>query len=455
MTLGTKGRGCMAALWLVALLGPALAWGQVLTLTPSLTVGGRYDDNIFQSADNEVDDYITLISPAVELRYAPRNETLLTLAYQPAFHIFADHDRQNYDSHRINLALESPLSRRFSLELDDELLITEEPGDRLREVEDIGDNPDARPDSDQGRGRTLRNTATASLSATLAPRLSLGLLFESLIEDVEDNDELDEYRYLLGAEMAYLTHVARQNRATLTYTANFFTFSNNCSTREQTLGECTRREDDGFLVHTVMAGYEHNLSSTLSARVAIGYATTTSDRDEVDGNDFIVGGAGIMKTLRTGQLAFNYERSVTSGGGNADQVVADRFIGRIRFRPTPKITTSLSGSVAFLDHQNRHNNDRTFYVLRPSIEYQMLRFLGLHADYRIAWADYQEGNRADRTDQRFRGGLVFTVRTWLFIDLMYQYRDRAFDSAAENRERSEYTRNEVMLSVTYRPTLRF
>ena len=445
----------MAALWLVALLGPALAWGQVLTLTPSLTVGGRYDDNIFQSADNEVDDYITLISPAVELRYAPRNETLLTLAYQPAFHIFADHDSQNYDSHRANLALESPLSRRFSLELDDELLITEEPDDRLREVEDIGDNPDARPGSDQGRGRTLRNTATASLSATLAPRLSLGVLFESLIEDVEDNDELDEYRYLLGAEMAYLTHVARQNRATLTYTANIFTFSNNCSASERGRGECDRRDDDGFLVHTVMAGYEHNLSSTLSARVALGYATTTSDRDEVDGNDFIVGSAGIVKTLRTGQLALSYERSVTSGGGNADQVVADRFIGRIRFRPTPKITTSVSGSVAFLDHQDRHANDRTFYVLRPSIEYQMLRFLGLHADYRIAWADFQEGGVADRTDQRFRGGLVFTVRTWLFIDLMYQYRDRAFDSARTSREDDEYTRNEVMLSVTYRPTLRF
>ena len=456
MTLGMRGWGRIAALWLAMLLGPALAWSQVLTLTPSLTVGERYDDNIFQSADNEEDDYITMISPAVELRYAPRAETLLTFAYQPAFHIFAEHDSQNFSSHRANLTVESPLSRRFSLQLDDELLVTEEPGDRLREVEDIGDNPDARPGSDEGRDRTLRNTATASLNAMLAPRLSLGFLFESLIEDVGDNDELDEYRYLLGGELAYLTHVARQNRATLTYTANFFTFSNNCSAGEEAAGECNRREDDGFLVHTVMAGYEHNLSSTLVARAAIGYATTSSDRNDIDGNDTILGRAGLIKTLRTGQWALSYERSFTADGGNANQVIADRFIGRIRFQPTPKITASVSGGLTWLNVKENNDGDRTVYTIRPSIQYQMLRFLGVHADYRWLWVDYQEGDRADRADQRFRGGFVFTIRDWLFIDLVYQYRNRAFDSTVvDDRERNEFTRNEVILSVTYKPTLRF
>ncbi|ETX02225.1 MAG: hypothetical protein ETSY1_04375 [Candidatus Entotheonella factor] len=468
MTMGIWGRTRILTVLLVSFLAPALAWGQVLTLTPSLTIEERYDDNIFQRSgeadpvtgvvEEEEDDFITTISPAVQLRYIPRPETVVTFEYQPAFRIFADHSGQNHVSHRLDFTLESPLSRRFSLEIGEQLVITEEPGDRTREVDDPGGNLDAFADSDEERERTIRNTANISLNAGLTPRLSLGLLFENLIEEVDDNDELDEFRYVIGTELGYLTNVARQNRAIFTYTATIFTFSNNCDVGE---AGCTPQNDEGFTVHTVTGGYEHNLSATLTARASIGYATTASDRDDLDGNDAVVGSIGFIQTLRTGQAALSFERSFTSGGGTSDEVVSSRFIGRLRFQPTPKVTTALSGSLAILDFEQANVNalnddDRTFFTIRPTIQYQVLRYLGFNAAYNFSLSNFQEDERADRTDHRFSIGAVFAIRAGLFVDLTYQHRNRKFDSTpGENREDGEFTRNEVILSLTYRPTFRF
>jgi hypothetical protein len=457
-TMGMWGRKRLLALLMVSLLGPAVAWGQVLTLTPSLTIGAQYDDNIFQEDEDAEDDFITTISPGIQLRYVPRTETMLTFEYQPALNFFADNDDENFVSHRLDFDFESPLSRRFALQVSDLLVITEEPGDRIREVDDIDPNPDARPGSREARERTLRNVARVALDAGLTARTSLGLLFESLIEDVEDDDELNEFRYLLGTELGYLTDVARQNRAFLSYAATIFTFSNNCEVGDT---GCSPQNDQGFTVHAITAGYEHNLSATLTAQARIGYADTVSDRDDVDGNDAIVGSIGMVKTLRTGQLAFSYDRNFTSGGGTSDQVIADRFVGRFNIRPTPKITTALAASYTFLDYEQENvsainDDDRTFLTIRPSVQYQMLRFLGFHAAYNYSFSNYQEDVRADRTEHRLQAGAVLTIRAGLFVDLTYQYHYRSYDDTPEsNRRDEEYSRNEILLSVTYRPTLRF
>jgi hypothetical protein len=69
---------------------------------------------------------------------------------------------------------------------------------------------------------------------------------------------------------------------------------------------------------------------------------------------------------------------------------------------------------------------------------------------------FKEDVRADRTDHEFSVGAVLAIRTGLFVDLAYQYRNRVLDSTVEDaRENEQFTRNEILLSVTYQPTLRF
>src|SRR5438874_4443040 len=59
--------------FLLCLLVATAASGQEpsqrLTLTPSLSIGERYDDNIFETQTNKQHDFITVISPGIHVRY--------------------------------------------------------------------------------------------------------------------------------------------------------------------------------------------------------------------------------------------------------------------------------------------------------------------------------------------------------------------------------------------------
>jgi hypothetical protein len=142
-------------------------------------------------------------------------------------------------------------------------------------------------------------------------------------------------------------------------------------------------------------------------------------------------------------------------------VISNRFIGRIRFQPTPKITAALSSAFAILNVEQEkisplNDDDRTFFTIRPSIEYQVLRYLGFNAAYNFAYSNYQEDVRSDRADQQLSVGAVLAIRAGWFVNLTYEYRDRAFDTTPEdNREDEEFSRNQILLSVTYQPTFRF
>src|SRR5207244_3414104 len=86
--------------------------GQRLTLTPSLSLGERYDDNIFETRTGKQHDFITVLSPGIRAQYfptAPTLGTLLDFDYRADFEVFADHSSENNVAHRLSLTLESPL----------------------------------------------------------------------------------------------------------------------------------------------------------------------------------------------------------------------------------------------------------------------------------------------------------------------------------------------------------
>ena len=61
----------------------------------------------------------------------------------------------------------------------------------------------------------------------LGGRTALGVLFESLIDDVDIPEELDEFRYTVGAELGYVVNVARDSRVLVAYQVTFHTFRDN------------------------------------------------------------------------------------------------------------------------------------------------------------------------------------------------------------------------------------
>lgn len=445
------------------LVYPTVSFGQRLILTPSLSVGERYDDNIFQEQEEE-DDFITVITPGIALLYRPTALTTVDFRYRPSFEFFSDNSDENQVAQSAWLTVRSPLTRRLSLNLRDRLIITDEPGDRDRirpltpvevgedleepPVDDIDDpsiDGGTRDESRERRERTIRNFINAVLDIQLTGRTSLGLLFESLIEDVNVDDEVDEYRYGVGAELGYLTNVARGNQASLAYDVTFFTFSRNSDSPDAA-------DAEDFQAHTITIGYLHNFTPTLTAEARFGYAFTASNDDELDGNADFAGSLDITKRLRTGAASFRYERSFTSGRGQGGVVLIDRFLAVFSSRISPKITARLQGDVSLLDFQEDNNEDRLFFAARPSLVYEVLRFWRLSLAYEFEFNDFDESSQPDRTNHHLTFISQFILQRGLSLDVTYRFRSRRFDGV---QRFDEYDRNEIMLSITYAPTLRF
>lgn len=417
--------------------------GQTLTLTPSLSLAERYDSNIFETDTAEETDFITTISPGIRWRYQPSSETLLEGNYNVNFEFFAENTDQNQVGQRGNLRFSSPISRLFSIAVSDSLIITEEPVDRVVEIDQ---ETGLRPTSQESRQQTIRNRATATLDVLLTARSTLSLLFDSLIEDVEAPDEVDEFRYTLGVELGYLTHIRRNSRIRLFYDVTFHTFSENAPVAPGT-------EQADFEVHTINIGYRHEFSPTLSGDVAAGYAITTSEDPIIDGDTAFVANVGITKALRTGAIALRYRRTLTSGRGEGGSVLADIFTATASSRLAPKITASLGTNLSFFNFQESDANNRTFWAVRPTLIYEVLRFWALSLAYDFSLTDFEGAEEADRTDHRFSFSSQFTVRQSLFLSLSYLYRSRHFGEGIP--EDNEFDRHQVMLTLTYAPTFLF
>src|SRR4029450_10138893 len=144
-----------------------------LTLTPSLSLGERYDDNIFEDPTNKQHDFITVLSPGIRVQYLPTAPTLGTqfdFDYRAAIEFFADHPSENHVGHRLSLMLDSPLAPSLDVRFRDLLLITEDP---LGRDQPLSNPTGSRPVSQQQPERTLHNEAEGRVDIRLGGRTSL------------------------------------------------------------------------------------------------------------------------------------------------------------------------------------------------------------------------------------------------------------------------------------------
>jgi hypothetical protein len=424
-----------------------------LVLIPYLTLSERYDDNIFQNSANKEDDFVTTITPGIRLYYVPRRDTRLNFEYRADFDIYAENSDANEGAHRLDLRFTGQLTRLLLLEASERFSLTEDPGDRIIDPEDTGGNPE----SEQRRGQVLRNDARVRLGVQVTPRIDLTPYFAHLLRDVDEPDEVDETRYQIGGEIGYLTNTLRRNRAFASYDVTFFDFSRNGIPEQG-----APPDETDFVVHTANVGYRHNFTSTLVADAAIGYAVAVSDSDDPNDDDesSVVGTIGFIKTLRTGAYSLRYSRSFTSGGGGGGRAVGDIFLGTFSANVTPKILATLTSTLAFVDQRDALANqafttarsDRVFWIIRPSLTYQMLRFWSFSVAYDYATTN-ADNNFEDRHDHRVTVSTQFTIRERLFLSLTYRYTTRDFDEQGPLQANESFDRNQVVLSITYAPPL--
>jgi hypothetical protein len=429
--------------WMLAV--PA-SYAQRLTLTPSLSVGERYDSNIFQESSGETDDFITLVSPGIRVEYismAPTPDTKLEFDYRADFEFFADESDQNQIAHFGFVQFSSQLTRTLALRVLDRLVITEDPLER-EEVRD--QNTGLGPTSQQTRDRTLVNRGDIALDVLLGQRFGLDMLFNSYIADVSDPDDVDEFRYGLGANLGYFTDVRRGSRATLSYLVTFHNFDSNGG---------IARED--FVVHNASAGFSHLFTPTLSGRVALGYAIVVSDDPQDDGNDAIIAALEIKKTFSTGEASFLYNRRIISGEEEGGSVLDDTFSVALLTQLGGKTTARLRSDLSFFGFQRvtSTGGDRWFWSLRPSLSYQISRPWGASIGYIYEYTNYTQGDFQNRSDHRLVLATQLSMREWLFFELSYRYGARRVGDGQPVGDTEDFDRHQVMLTVTARPSFRF
>jgi hypothetical protein len=76
--------------------------------------------------------------------------------------------------------------------------------------------------------------------------------------------------------------------------------------------------------------------------------------------------------------------------------------------------------------------------------------------YIYEYTDYTDSTIADISDHRLLVGTQYALREWLVLELSYRYgARREHGGNITVRGVNEFTGNQVMLTVTARPTLRF
>ena len=464
-----EGHSYVVGLWrfqgiivvLLALVAVA-AYGQEpsqrLTLTPLLSLGERYDDNIFETPTDKQHDFITVLSPGIRAQYLTTEPTLGTqfdFDYRANIEFFADHSSQNNVGHRLSLTLESPLAPSLDVRLREFLLITDNP---LGRDERLSNPTGLRPASQQQRARTIHNEAEGRADIRLGGRTSLGVEFRNLIDDVDVPEELDEFRYTVRTELGYLINVARNSRAFVGYQVTFETFRANGTVPSGS-------SDAAFQVHAIGTGVRHELTPTLAVDAVLGYNFTTSDAPEKDGHNGFGMNVNLTKTFHNGQASLGYVRRFIAGGSTGDVANEDTVSARASINLTGKLTARLDSNVSWFNFQSvttstltADNSNQRFLSIRPSLTYQILRPWGVSVAYTYEYTDYTDSTFANYSDHRLFLSTQYALREWLALGLSYRYGARRVHGNATAIGAvgvDEFTGNQVMLTVTASPSFRF
>jgi hypothetical protein len=331
-------------------------------------------------------------------------------------------------------------------------LVTENP---LARGETLSPPQGFRPASQQQRQRTLYNEAEGRADIRLDGRISLGMLFGNLINNVDVPEELDEFRYTVGADLGYLINVARGSRVFVRYQVTFESFRPNGTVPAGS-------SDAAFQVHTIGAGVRHELTPTLAVDAGLGYSFTTSDAPQKDGNNGVSAIGRLTKTFKNGQASLGYVRRFTADGSTGNVVIDDTVSAMASINLTGKLTASLDGNVSWSNVQGvttitptSNNSNQRFSSIRPSLIYQILPPWRVSVAYAYEYTDYTNSTIADLSNHRLLLSTQYALREWLMLGLSYSYGAQREHGNVSQAGVSDFTDNQVMLTVTARPALRF
>ena len=72
-----------------------------LTLRPQLEIAQRFDNNLFYTSDGQINDFITLITPGINLSVGKADHNFISLDYGMESRFYFENDRLNAINHSV------------------------------------------------------------------------------------------------------------------------------------------------------------------------------------------------------------------------------------------------------------------------------------------------------------------------------------------------------------------
>lgn len=397
----------------------------VVTFDPRISVGNMFTDNIDLTPDDEEHDFITTLSPVINLSMAERFSNL-SLFYSPTYASYLRFPENNTLRHNASIDGSRQITRTTRLEFSDSYLYTEDP------LDDTGD-ADYETDTTvrQGRNPYTTNTTSIGVINQFGPEDSIAIEYEYYLLNNDDSKIEDNEQHHPSILMNYWPVPNRYGtESEVSYTKRYFDESEDYN---DILGRIRliRRLSPHFEVY---AEYTQELTDY-----------------ESDGEDFnvyspLVGFAWDEYVNYSLSASFGYFFRENDHSGSDSGP-----LGTIDSRYTWEQGTSVSitGIVGYDQASGGAENlgFNPFYDVAGTVAYPLSRHLNsnLFAGYR--WNIYTDED-PDRDDTIWRtgAGLTYQALPWMVMELNYMF--RKLDS---NVDTEDYVENRAEFSVTLFP----
>ena len=388
-----------------------------MELTPSLSIQGQYDDNIYLDPSNEQSDYLAMVRPGWTFSLVSRH-THLDLAYSPTFVRYNKEKNNNTTRHSGTLTFGQDISRHFHLDLSDTYTKSEEP---LEETEGI-------EGARNTRNSYQRNYGNASLQLLFGPENTLTAGYRH--EYLENKDDTVDDGNTQTPFADLMVHLNEKNAVALNYEYTKANFS-----RETGVAE------DDYVGHAIGCTYIYNFTRHASGNA--GYVLTTREFDG-SSEDYRVhhGSIGfeemfsptLSASMSVGYFVVDNEESGNDDGYSYDALISKQFAhGHI------DIGGEGGWDESYLEAESRGFSK--YWSVNTAIEYRFLEPL-------TGYASGSYRHDKDESDQKWetmraRCGLRWDFLQWYALSVEYTYAERDDDVDTE-----DYRDNSVSLFFT-------
>ena len=439
---------CLFAVLMLFAHVPAV-FGASITLTPIVTTGLEYTDNLFLSGEDETEEFITTFS--LELTASIKEKLRgLEVSYRPEYSLYGKYDENNTLRHNATLRAWNDFDKYTRLEFVNRFLLTEDP---LGEDELVLDEEVVLPGDTTNRYSRetyYQNTSILSLARQFekASAVRAEFLF-SLLEN-DDPSVSDNKRYEPSLSLNYWFGPKYGAEANIVYTVGKF---------DRESDSLSPSED--FENWSGSLAFVRKWSKHLSFFLQYSHIRRSFDEESAGNVDYVVHqpAIGLSYTYEESldlKLALGYFYQDSDDGDNNEGGVIDGTIARNwRFKRGRARVDFKSG----LDQNDfgAESIGLEYYAsLGGSASYSFYRNLSGEIFGRIRYSDSvgndSESSVGERTRYSLGPGLTYEPYRWMSMGLRYQY-TRYDEESQSGVEGDQYSENSVWLEIVLRSQL--